>query len=198
MKKLLVLLIFGVGTLFCQQYEDVVYLKDGSIIHGVIIEQVPNKLIKIQSGKNVFVYQLDEIEKMTKEITETSIDIQNKTWSVQVGLGGPRSFSLASISKDVRIGNHGSIFITAGLGTALIGGGFAIQGKYNDKGINFSGVLGFDGDGPAMNSSLNYQWRIGNQAFLSAGIMGGFFTVYDRRHYQVPYVSPLLAFDYRF
>ena len=49
-------------------YEDVVYLKNGSVIHGVIIEQVPNQTIKIQiKDKSVFVYSMDEIEKITKE-----------------------------------------------------------------------------------------------------------------------------------
>jgi len=49
-------------------FEDVVYLKNGSIIHGVIIEQVPNQSIKIKTkDNNVFVYKIDEIEKMTKE-----------------------------------------------------------------------------------------------------------------------------------
>ena len=48
-------------------YEDVVYLKNGSIIHGMIIEQVPNESIKIKSGQNIFVYNMDEILKITKE-----------------------------------------------------------------------------------------------------------------------------------
>jgi hypothetical protein len=49
-------------------YEDVVYLKNGGIIHGMIIEQVPNVSIKIQTAdRNVFVYRIDEIEKITKE-----------------------------------------------------------------------------------------------------------------------------------
>jgi len=49
-------------------YEDVVYLKNGSIIHGIIIEQVPNQSVKIQTRDgNVFFYKIDEIEKMTKE-----------------------------------------------------------------------------------------------------------------------------------
>ena len=47
---------------------DVVYLKNGSVIRGMIIEQKPNEYIKIQSGKNIFVYQMDEIDKITKEI----------------------------------------------------------------------------------------------------------------------------------
>lgn len=36
-------------------YEDVVYLKNGSIIHGIIVEQIPNESIKIESGPNTFV-----------------------------------------------------------------------------------------------------------------------------------------------
>jgi hypothetical protein len=50
-----------------QIYQDIVYLNNGSIIKGTIIEQEFNKSIKIQtSDKNVFAYQIDEIEKMTK------------------------------------------------------------------------------------------------------------------------------------
>ncbi len=49
--------------------QDVVYLKNGSIIRGVIIEQVPNKALKIQTyDKSVFVYEFEEIEKITKEV----------------------------------------------------------------------------------------------------------------------------------
>ena len=48
-------------------FEDVVYLKNGSIIRGIIIEQVPNQSIKIQSDRNVFFFRLDEIERITKE-----------------------------------------------------------------------------------------------------------------------------------
>ena len=49
-------------------YEDVVYLKNGSVIHGVIIEQVPDQLIKIETkDKSVFVFKMEEIEKITKE-----------------------------------------------------------------------------------------------------------------------------------
>ena len=48
--------------------DDVVYLKNGSIIRGTIIEQVPNKSIKIQTQDgNVFVYEISQVEKITKE-----------------------------------------------------------------------------------------------------------------------------------
>lgn len=48
--------------------EDIIYLKNGSIIRGIIIEQIPNQSIKIQTrDKKVFVFKYEEIEKMAKE-----------------------------------------------------------------------------------------------------------------------------------
>ena len=48
--------------------EDVVYLKNGSIIRGVIIEQVPNESIKIQTNdRNIFVFKMEEIDRIKKE-----------------------------------------------------------------------------------------------------------------------------------
>ena len=71
MKNILVLLLFTLITSVSfgqSNYQDVVYLKSGSIIRGVIIEQVPNKSIKIETaGRSVFVYQMDEIERIIKE-----------------------------------------------------------------------------------------------------------------------------------
>lgn len=71
MKKIITLffalLLVSVAAIAQSNYEDVVYLKNGSIIHGIIIEQVPNVSIKIKSGDNVFFYKLEEVEKITKE-----------------------------------------------------------------------------------------------------------------------------------
>jgi len=64
---LLFLVIAAFNVSAQTNYEDVVYLKNGSIIHGIIIEQVPNISIKIKSGPNVFFYKMEEIEKFTKE-----------------------------------------------------------------------------------------------------------------------------------
>lgn len=65
---LLVLFCF-VPSLSAQQLtQDVVYLKDGSVIWGQIIEQVPNVSIKIQTKDgNIFVYKMEEVAKITKE-----------------------------------------------------------------------------------------------------------------------------------
>lgn len=57
-----------------QDYEDVIYLKNGSAIRGMIIEYVPGVSFKIQTyDGNIFVYDIAEIEKMTKEIPSVKL-----------------------------------------------------------------------------------------------------------------------------
>jgi hypothetical protein len=49
-------------------YRDVVYLKNGSVIKGTIVETIPEKSIKIETADgNLFVYNMSDIEKLTKE-----------------------------------------------------------------------------------------------------------------------------------
>jgi len=51
-----------------QQKRDVIYLKNGSIIKGNVIEMDPASNLKIEtSDGSIFVFRMDEIEKMTKE-----------------------------------------------------------------------------------------------------------------------------------
>ena len=52
---------------FAQQrhIEDVVYLKNGSVIRGVIVEEIPMVSLKMQTtDRSIFVFRLDEIEKI--------------------------------------------------------------------------------------------------------------------------------------
>jgi hypothetical protein len=52
-------------------YIDVVYLKNGSVIKGMIVEQTPGVSLKIQSRDgNIFVYKMEEVERMTKELSK--------------------------------------------------------------------------------------------------------------------------------
>ena len=65
-----VLVFAVVSHASAQHYEDVVYLKNGSIIRGVIIEQIPGNSLKIQTpGGSVFVYKMSEVLKIAKEPT---------------------------------------------------------------------------------------------------------------------------------
>jgi hypothetical protein len=51
-----------------QNKQDVVYLKNGSIIRGIITEQIPNVSIKIETADgSIFVLKVDEIENVAKE-----------------------------------------------------------------------------------------------------------------------------------
>jgi hypothetical protein len=53
------------------QYVDVVYLKNGSIIRGMLIEQIPDVSVKIQTKDgSIFVYKMEEVEKITKELQQ--------------------------------------------------------------------------------------------------------------------------------
>jgi hypothetical protein len=48
--------------------QDVVYLKNGSVIRGMILEQIPNKTIKIQTADgSIFVYEMTSVVKIVKE-----------------------------------------------------------------------------------------------------------------------------------
>lgn len=71
MKSLITLILtslFFIQAYGQRNYQDVVYLEDGSIIRGIIVEQVPGQSLKIETADgSVFFYQLDVVEKITKE-----------------------------------------------------------------------------------------------------------------------------------
>jgi hypothetical protein len=81
----LLLALMAISSLsFAQEImEDVVYLKNGGLIHGLIIEQVPGQNIKIRTAdRNIFVLKFNEIAKMTKEA------IPNKQFEATKGKKG--------------------------------------------------------------------------------------------------------------
>lgn len=66
---------------------DVVHLKNGGITKGIIIEQIPNESIKVQTADgSIFVYKMDEIEKIEKEkvtTPETKVATNQNSMPVQ-------------------------------------------------------------------------------------------------------------------
>ncbi len=81
MKKITFLLILFFAATFssiAQDYQEVVHLTDGSIIKGFIIEQVPNDYLKIKtSNGKVYLIEMYEVEKITKERQRTTAGTQN-------------------------------------------------------------------------------------------------------------------------
>lgn len=58
----------AVSQVFAQQMEDVVHLKNGGIVRGTIVEQIPGESLKIQTRDgNVFVFAMDEIARLSKD-----------------------------------------------------------------------------------------------------------------------------------
>ena len=80
------LVIFTATIAFAQSnYQDVVYLKNGSIIRGVIIEQIPNQSLKIKTaGGSLFMFKMNEVEKIEKygsnlqQVTNTTVTSPSK------------------------------------------------------------------------------------------------------------------------
>lgn len=70
MKKLLLLAVMLIVSMsvFSRTCPETVYLKNGSVIKGVIVEYQPEKSVKILTSDNsVFVCNVDDIEKVTRE-----------------------------------------------------------------------------------------------------------------------------------
>lgn len=132
MKRYLAFVLFALITTltFAQRnYQDVVYLKNGSIIRGIIIEQIPNKSIKIETAdRNVFVFQIDEIEKFTKEpfkrkrdnsINNSSLEHDYKgivELGYQIGVG---KYHMDRVKLNIINGCEINPYFSLGLGTGL-------------------------------------------------------------------------------
>ena len=148
------LIAFTSFTYAQQNYQDVVYLKNGSIIRGMIIEQVPNKSIKIEtSDKSLFVYQIDEVEKITKELARTDtrsskLSGKRKGYigismgaSIPVGAYADPSDGAAKTGVQLNLANFGYLF-TENIGVSAIWFGAAhpvSEINYNPWG--FGGIM---------------------------------------------------------
>ena len=71
MKKIAVLLILILITTFecfAQSYQDMVYLNDGHILKGVILEIVPDDYLKIETNNGkIYTIDMNEVVKISKE-----------------------------------------------------------------------------------------------------------------------------------
>jgi len=88
--------------------QDVVYLKNGSIIRGIIVEQIPQESIRIQTvDGSVIVYGMNEIARITREkshVTRPSASVHSKkhpvlAWFVSLLLPGGGQFYNGEVGK---------------------------------------------------------------------------------------------------
>lgn len=70
-RKILMMACMTLAGMLCanaENLQEVVYLKNGSVIRGVILEMIPDKTVRIQTvDGNIFVYEMSQVEKITKE-----------------------------------------------------------------------------------------------------------------------------------
>ena len=129
MKKL-ILLLCTLGTFCVSAYgqarniQDVIYLENGSIIKGTIVEQVPNKSIKVMTKDgSVFVYNLEDVSRITKEVRNKD---KNKgyfgnvafTYGVGVGNGDGINRIGLSVINGYRFNRH--LAVGGGIGVMNI------------------------------------------------------------------------------
>ncbi|MDR2652951.1 MAG: porin family protein [Prevotellaceae bacterium] len=209
MKKLLLILATFISTVAFSQtnYQDVVYLKNGSIIHGIIVEQIPNTSVKIQTAdNNVFVFKMDEIEKLTKEETQgkSKIKIKNKTneskkksgycgivetgYAFGLGDDGSNSISL-DIINGYRFNPYFSLGAGVGVHYYLTEKAYLIP-LFADCRVNF------------INNTLSPYLSLGLGGSLNADgnfdIAGIFFNPTAGIKYRMPGITLLFGIGYEF
>ena len=134
MKKIFTIFLFltiGMFAFAQQSYQDVVYLKNGSIIRGTIIEQVPNVSLKIETAdKSVMFFKMDEIEKISKEPMLNANPKSGSSSGITPGYCGILNvgygFGIGENSKDINSLNFDFIngfqlfpYFSVGLGTGV-------------------------------------------------------------------------------
>lgn len=116
--SLAALLLLG-GAASAQRYETI-SLKNGSLIKGEVIEQVPGKSIKVRTRDgSIFVYDISEVERITKD--ETSQDGHRKLdFSIEGGYyiatkSGGSGMGAASLHLGKRINSNFYLGLGAGV-----------------------------------------------------------------------------------
>ncbi len=112
------------GTLSAQSLSETVYLKNGSIIKGTIVEEVPGESLKIQTKDgSLFVYKMSEVERITKEQVvdkETqSTGHRGLDFNVDLGYDLATKGGSGSFAAELGLGKRFSKNFYAGIGAGV-------------------------------------------------------------------------------
>ena len=133
----IVIVAFCTTRAFSQtSIQETIYLKNGSVIKGLVIEQVPNEHVKVQTKDgSIFVYDASEVEKITKEANSRS-SYNNEDYSRKGFIG-------ISIGPSFPIGDYSELPI--GLNLSLIDFGYLFNKNIGIAGKWFGTAHAEDG-----------------------------------------------------
>lgn len=140
--KFFMFLLILCQILFGIDYVDVIYLKNGDVAKGIIIENVPNDYVKLESsGGTLLTFKYSEIEKFAKESKETN------TQNVQFPIKGYSGLNDFDFNFSLRFGYHNPSEEAI---KEIYGGGLLLGGDVtiwkNNIGANFC-IENFNKDG---------------------------------------------------
>jgi hypothetical protein len=141
------------------EYEDVIHLKDGSIIRGAIVEEVPGKTYKIEiAGGNVFVFEAAEIEYVSRELKLAG----EETSATGGAKEKPSSFyGMAGLYRPFLFGFAGVVGTYGGFGHSMLlyGGEFLVGWRLHPI---YAVGLGF---GYNRATYDNWDWDYGDETY---------------------------------
>jgi hypothetical protein len=117
---MVLLMVWGCAAIV--KAEDVVYLKDGSEIHGTIIEEVPGVSIKIQTNDgNTFVYKTRLIAKITHSASDQSNASGDNSGDTTVVVKHNGPGNLSNVFQSDPNANFSEFSFFGGVGVATMG-----------------------------------------------------------------------------
>lgn len=123
------LVCFAVGCLIAAGVavaaRETVYLKNGSIIKGDVIEETPGVSLKIRTGDgSIFVYQMSEIEKIIHDTRSADADDNNSRhrkldFSVMTGVNIATQGGGTNVPVELTLSKRFSPYFSAGIGAGV-------------------------------------------------------------------------------
>jgi hypothetical protein len=98
MKKLILLVITFLSAILCSnadEYVDVINLKDGTVIEGYIIEQIPNKSLTLRKVNGVIItIDIEKVERTRKKDKSKANYYDINYWEAGINVGTPGGINL--------------------------------------------------------------------------------------------------------
>ena len=174
MKRTILFLVCLMGMTFAfsqTSLQDVVYLKNGSIIRGDIIEMVPGETVKIMTTDgNVFVHAFADVERFSKEQPVSAVSVNPNAYSVDKRspwLSGFLSFCIPGLGQfyngesrkgwvDLATGLGGYLGMYAGASMMVYGADYESMYGETRGGMVITGtVLMFAGMGVVIGNGIH-------------------------------------------